>query len=97
MRPSASYARSLAVLARAKAEGLVTKSGLIVGMGETIDEVEATLADLRSVGVDVVTVGQYLRPTTNHLPIARWWTPTSSPAWPTSAMPSGSPTSRPAP
>ena len=75
VRPSASYARSLAVLARAKAEGLVTKSGLIVGMGETIDEVEATLADLRSVGVDVVTVGQYLRPTTNHLPIARWWTP----------------------
>ena len=43
-------------------------------MGETIDEVEAALADLRSVGVDVVTVGQYLRPTTN-LPIARWWTP----------------------
>ena len=75
VRPSAGYARSLAVLARAKAAGLVTKSGLIVGMGESFDEVVATLADLRSVGVDIVTIGQYLRPTSNHLPIARWWTP----------------------
>ena len=75
VRPSAGYARSLAVLARAKASGLVTKSGLIVGMGETSDEVVATLADLRSVGVDIVTIGQYLRPTSNHLPVARWWTP----------------------
>jgi lipoic acid synthetase len=75
VRPSAGYARSLAVLARAKDAGLVTKSGLIVGMGETEDEVVATLADLRSVGVDIVTIGQYLRPTSNHLPIARWWTP----------------------
>ena len=75
VRPSAGYARSLAVLAQAKEAGLVTKSGLIVGMGETFDEVVATLADLRGVGVDIVTVGQYLRPTTNHLPVARWWTP----------------------
>jgi lipoic acid synthetase len=75
VRPSASYARSLAVLARAKAAGLKTKSGLIVGMGETNDEVEATLADLCGVGVDIVTVGQYLRPTSDHLPVARWWTP----------------------
>jgi lipoic acid synthetase len=75
VRPSASYARSLAVLARAKAAGLRTKSGLIVGMGETVDEVEATLADLRGVGVDIVTIGQYLRPTSDHLPVARWWTP----------------------
>jgi lipoic acid synthetase len=75
VRPSASYARSLAVLARAKASGLVTKSSLVVGMGETVEEVQATLVDLRSVGVDIVTIGQYLRPTTNHLPVARWWTP----------------------
>ncbi len=75
VRPSAGYARSLAVLARAKEAGLVTKSGLIVGMGETDDEVVATLADLRSVGVDIVTIGQYLRPTTHHLPVARWVTP----------------------
>ncbi len=75
VRPSASYARSLAVLARAKAAGLVTKSGLILGMGERDDEVLATLADLRAVGTDIVTIGQYLRPTTHHLPVARWWTP----------------------
>ena len=60
VRPSASYARSLAVLARAKAAGLTTKSGLIVGMGERVDEVVSTLADLHGVGVDIVTVGQYL-------------------------------------
>ena len=44
-------------------------------MGETDDEVIATLADLRGVGVDVVTIGQYLRPTSHHLPVARWWSP----------------------
>ena len=75
VRPSASYARSLAVLAQAKAAGLTTKSGLIVGMGETVEEVVAALADLHGVGVDIVTVGQYLRPTSHHLPVARWWTP----------------------
>ena len=75
VRPSASYARSLSVLARAKAAGLVTKSGLIVGMGETQEEVLSTLADLHGVGVDIVTVGQYLRPTSNHLPVVRWWSP----------------------
>jgi lipoic acid synthetase len=63
------------VLARAKAAGLTTKSGLILGMGETEDEVLAALHDLRAVGVDIVTIGQYLRPTANHLPVARWWTP----------------------
>jgi lipoic acid synthetase len=75
VRPSAGYARSLAVLARAKEAGLVTKSGLIVGMGESDDEVVATLADLRAVGVDIVTIGQYLRPTSHHLPVARWVEP----------------------
>jgi lipoic acid synthetase len=75
VRPSAGYARSLAVLARAKEAGLVTKSGLIVGMGESDDEVMATLADLRAVDVDIVTIGQYLRPTTHHLPVARWVEP----------------------
>jgi len=75
VRPSAGYARSLAVLARAKAAGLITKSGLMVGLGESEDEVVAALADLRAVGVDIVTIGQYLRPTSDHLPVARWWTP----------------------
>jgi lipoyl synthase len=75
VRPSAGYARSLAVLARAKAAGLTTKSSLIAGLGETQEEMRQALADLRGVGVDIVTIGQYLRPTTNHLPVARWWTP----------------------
>jgi len=74
-RPSAGYARSLSVLARAKDAGLVTKSGLILGMGETADEVRSALSDLRAVGVDIVTLGQYLRPSAQHLPVARWWTP----------------------
>ncbi len=75
VRPSAGYARSLTVLARAKSAGLTTKSGLILGMGESMDEVVSTLADLRAVGTDIVTVGQYLRPSSRHLPVARWWTP----------------------
>jgi lipoic acid synthetase len=74
-RPSAGYARSLSVLARANAAGLTTKSGIILGMGETDEEVRAALTDLRAVGVDVVTIGQYLRPSAAHLPVVRWWTP----------------------
>lgn len=75
VRPSAGYARSLAVLAAAKAAGLVTKSGIMVGLGETSTEIEGCLADLAAIGVDIVTIGQYLRPTTNHLPVARWVEP----------------------
>jgi len=75
VRPSAGYARSLAVLARAKGAGLTVKSGLILGMGESEDEVVGALADLRGVGVDIVTLGQYLRPSAAHLPVARWWSP----------------------
>ena len=75
VRPSAGYARSLSVLARAKHAGLTVKSGIIVGMGETDDEVLGTLADLAAVGCGIVTIGQYLRPTTNHLPVARWVEP----------------------
>ncbi len=80
-RPSASYARSLAVLGRAKAAGLTTKSSIIVGMGESFDEVVSTMADLAAVGVDIVTVGQYLRPTSNHLPVARWVDPAEFDEW----------------
>jgi lipoic acid synthetase len=75
VRPSAGYARSLAVLARAAASGLVTKSGLMVGLGEREDEVISTMADLRSVGVSIITIGQYLRPSRDHLPVARYWKP----------------------
>jgi lipoic acid synthetase len=74
-RPSAAYFRSLALLARAKDAGLTTKSGIILGMGETEDELRGAIADLRNVGVDILTLGQYLRPTARHLPVVRWWTP----------------------
>jgi lipoic acid synthetase len=75
VRPSAGYARSLGVLARAGSSGLVTKSGLMVGLGENEDEVIATMADLRAVGVSIITIGQYLRPSRDHLPVARYWKP----------------------
>lgn len=75
VRPSASYARSLGVLARASEAGLVVKSGLVVGMGETEEEINSTLADMAAVGTSIVTIGQYLRPTSHHLPVASWWTP----------------------
>jgi len=63
------------VLARAKDAGLVAKSGIILGMGETTDEVVGAMTDLRNVGVDILTLGQYLRPSARHLPVVRWWTP----------------------
>jgi lipoic acid synthetase len=75
VRPSASYARSLAVLARARDAGLTTKSGLMLGLGESEDEVLGVLADLHAIGVAIVTIGQYLRPSAKHLPVARWWPP----------------------
>jgi lipoic acid synthetase len=77
VRTAASYGRSLALLARAKKlapDGLV-KSGLMVGLGESAEEVCGALADLRAVGVDVVTIGQYLRPTARHRPIHRYAPP----------------------
>ena len=75
VRPSAGYARSLAVLARSAKAGITTKSGLMVGLGENADEVEEVLVDMASVGVSIATIGQYLRPSEHHLPVARWWTP----------------------
>jgi lipoic acid synthetase len=74
-RPSAAYFRSLSLLARAKGAGLTTKSGIILGMGETEAELRGAIADLRNVGVDILTLGQYLRPSARHLPVVRWWTP----------------------
>ena len=81
VRPSAGYARSLAVLARAKAAGMTTKTGFMLGLGETDDEVTGLLHDLAAIGVDIVTIGQYLRPTTNHLPVARWAEPAEFAHW----------------
>jgi lipoic acid synthetase len=81
VRPSAGYARSLTVLARSARPGITVKSGLVVGMGETFDEVVQTLSDLVAVGVEIVTIGQYLRPTSRHLPVARWWEPADFDRW----------------
>lgn len=70
VRIQAKYDRSLEVLKRLKAGGMKTKSGVMLGLGETEDEVIETMDDLRSVGVDVLTLGQYLQPTPRHLPVA---------------------------
>jgi lipoic acid synthetase len=81
VRPSAGYARSLGVLARAKAAGLTAKTGFMVGLGETDGEIVGLLADLADLGVDIVTIGQYLRPTSHHLPIARYAEPAEFARW----------------
>jgi lipoic acid synthetase len=72
IRPAFSYERSLGVLSAARNVGLVTKSNLILGMGETPDEVRVALTDLHEAGCDIVTITQYLRPTTRHHPVDRW-------------------------
>jgi lipoyl synthase len=75
VRVQASVERSLAVLGHAKKRGALTKSGLMLGLGETMDEIQAVLHDLRAVDVDILTLGQYLRPSPRHLPIERHVTP----------------------
>jgi lipoic acid synthetase len=77
LRPQGRYRRSLDVLAAARSlrPAQVTKSGLMVGLGEDDEEIEAVLADLRAVGVDIVTLGQYLRPSRDHEPVRRYVSP----------------------
>jgi lipoyl synthase len=77
VRPQANYDLSLGVLreARAIAPGIPTKSGIMVGLGETEAEVQETLADLRAAGCEIVTIGQYLRPSRRHLPVAEYVPP----------------------
>ncbi|MGB9853089.1 MAG: lipoyl synthase [Candidatus Kapaibacteriota bacterium] len=75
VRPQAKYERSLKVLQFAKEKGFVTKTGIMVGIGETFDEVVEVMKDLREIGVDIFTVGQYLQPTPKHLPVDRFVTP----------------------
>lgn len=76
-RPGGRYERALELFrrARAMAPGLVTKSGIIVGLGETREELVATMRDLRAAGVALLTLGQYLRPSPQHLPVARYYHP----------------------
>ena len=75
IRPQGKYQRSLDLLARAKQRGRKTKSGLILGMGETLDEAREVMRDLRAVDCDIITIGQYLQPTREHLPVARFYDP----------------------
>jgi lipoic acid synthetase len=75
VRPQGKYRWSLNLLQRAKGAGLVTKSGLMLGLGETIDEVEAVMRDLVAHGCDMLTLGQYLQPTKAHLPVSRYYYP----------------------
>ncbi len=77
VRPRGRYQRSLALLRESKrlAPSIPTKSGLMVGLGETFEEVTRTLDDLRAADVNLITVGQYLRPSAKHLPVERYWRP----------------------
>lgn len=77
VRRGATYRRSLALLAAARelAPAIPTKSGLMLGLGETFDEVVAAMGDLRAVDCQRLTLGQYLRPSLEHIPVARYWTP----------------------
>ena len=75
IRPAFDYDRSLDVLTQAKQAGMITKSNLILGMGEEIDEVEQALEDLHAAGCDLITITQYLRPSARHHPVSRWVRP----------------------
>lgn len=75
IRPQGKYQRSIDLLERAKQHGMKTKSGLILGMGETIDEAREVMRALRAVNCDIITIGQYLQPTRDHLPVARFYDP----------------------
>jgi lipoic acid synthetase len=83
IRPAFGYERSLEVLRIAKRlrDGQITKSNLILGMGERPDEIPTSLRDLADAGADIVTIGQYLRPTSFHLPVDRWVTPEEFSQW----------------
>lgn len=75
VRPQAKYLNSLELLERAKSRGFRTKTGIMVGLGEKFDEVIQVMKDIRARRVDILTIGQYLQPTQNHLPVARFVTP----------------------
>lgn len=79
VRPGARYERTLELLGRSAAAGLRTKSGIMVGLGEELDEIDAVFADLASTGCELVTVGQYLQPSPAHLPVERFYFPAEYP------------------
>jgi lipoic acid synthetase len=75
VRVQASYARSYAILAHARRRGAITKTGLMLGLGEELEEVRTVMRETRDIGVDILTLGQYLRPSRQHLPVERYVTP----------------------
>ena len=81
VRPQAKYRRSLELLQIAKRQGFVVKTGMMLGLGEEEHEIEQVLDDLISIGCDIVTLGQYLQPTREHLPVARWVHPDEFAVW----------------
>ena len=81
IRPAFTYEKSLKVLSMAKADGLVTKSNLILGMGESDEEIDQALQDLHEAGCDIITVTQYVRPSKLHHPIDRWVKPQEFVDW----------------
>lgn len=81
IRKTARYDRSLWVLEHAKSRGFITKSGIMLGIGETEDEIKTVLKDMRDVGVDILTIGQYLQPSPKHEPVDRWVTPEEFQRW----------------
>lgn len=89
VRPQGKFERSLELLARAKEFGLVTKSGMMLGLGEEDEEVIEVLREWRKSNVDLVTLGQYMQPTPNHLPVARWVTPETFKRFETEGMAMG--------
>lgn len=86
IRPQGKYGRSIEVLRQAKEQGMTTKSGLIVGLGESLDEIRQVMRDLRSGGCDILTIGQYLQPTKQHVPVARFYEPALFDALKTEAL-----------
>jgi lipoic acid synthetase len=81
VRPQAKYPRSLKLLQIAREQGLLTKTGMMLGIGEQEHEIDAVLDDLVAIGVDILTLGQYLQPTPKHLPVDRWVHPDEFAAW----------------
>ena len=81
VRVQARYDRSRSVLQHAKSRGFTTKTGIMLGLGETREEIEQTLRDIASDKTDIVTIGQYLQPTAQHLPVARWAPPDEFQHW----------------
>jgi lipoic acid synthetase len=81
VRPQAKYHRSLKLLQIAKEQGFTTKTGVMLGLGETEEEIDAVIDDLVAIGCDILTLGQYLQPSAKHLPVERWVHPDEFTSW----------------